>query len=116
MESKNLKVKIIFTAQDIKDNPVVKPVRHLLAIAEKNSEAETKKALDDWYLAKTKDYEKFAAKYPMNSELVKQGSKIEAMHKWCEEMEVSTTPTIFINGYQVPDAYSVGDLQYFLLE
>ena len=36
--------------------------------------------------------------------------------EWCREMDISAIPTIFINGYQLPDAYSIEDLQYFLLE
>jgi len=35
-----------------------KPVAHLLAIAE-GDKNQTRKALDDWYLADTKDYEIF---------------------------------------------------------
>ncbi len=52
----------------------------------------------------------------MNGELLQQGDKIDAMDKWCNAMEIKTTPTIFINGYQLPDAYSIEDLQYFLSE
>ncbi len=116
-ENVNLKAKIIFNTPNNKDNPLVKPVKHLLAIAENNNnETITKKALDDWYMAETKDYELFAAKYPMNGELLKQDDKIEAMDKWCNAMKISFTPTIFINGYQLPNAYRIEDLQYFLLE
>lgn len=112
----NLQVKIIFNAPNEEDNVMTKPVRHLLAIDGKKNEAITKKALDDWYLAEKKDYDLFASKYPMNGELLKQGDKMKAMSKWCKQMEVKVTPTIFINGYQLPDAYSIEDLQYFLLE
>jgi protein-disulfide isomerase len=116
-QNANLKAKIIFTAANNDENPAVKPVRHLLAIAEQgNKEKMIKQSLDDWYLSETKDYDLFAAKYPMNGELLKQGDKIEAMAKWCTEMDIGFTPTIFINGYQLPDAYSIEDLQYFLLE
>jgi len=52
----------------------------------------------------------------MNGELTKQGNKIEAMEKWCKSADISFTPTIFINDYQLPDAYSIEDLKYFLLE
>ena len=113
----NVKATIIFTTPNDEANIAIKPVRHLLAIAEKNNnEKNIKQSLDDWYLTETKDYELFAAKYPMNGELLKQGDKIEAMDKWCKAMEISATPTIFINGYQLPDAYSIEDLQYFLLD
>jgi len=116
-EIPNLKVKIIFTTPNQPEQRAYKPVSHLLAINEQsNNEENIRLALDDWYLADKKDYELFAAKYPMNGELAKQGYKMEAMDKWSKEMEIQFTPTIFINGYQLPDAYSVEDLQYFLLE
>lgn len=63
-ENKNLKVKIIFTASNEEDHPAIKPVRHLLSIAEKANEVKTQKALDDWYLAGTKDYETLCCKIP----------------------------------------------------
>ena len=116
-EIPNLKAKIIFTTPNEPDHVAYKPVSHLLAIAEQNDEGKKiNQALDDWYLADKKDYDVFAKKYPMNGELAMQGNKIEAMDKWCKRMDVHATPTIFINGNQLPDAYSIEDLQYFLLE
>ncbi|WP_161890954.1 vitamin K epoxide reductase family protein [Pontibacter russatus] len=112
----NLKVKIIFTVSDKVHDPAVKPISHLLAIAEQANEATIQKALNDWYLPNAKDYERFAAHYPMNRELLNQSGKIDAMNKWCKSAGISYTPTIFINGYQLPDAYNIEDLQYFLLD
>jgi thiol-disulfide isomerase/thioredoxin len=115
-EIPNLKVKIIFTSSNQPEDPAYKPVSHLLAINQKNdSQKIIKQALDNWYLAEKKDYELFAKKYPMNGELAKQGNKIETMKNWCKATDISFTPTIFINGYQIPDAYSIEDLNYFLL-
>jgi len=115
-EIPNLKVKIIFTTPNQPEERAYKPVSHLLAINGQGNEENIKQALDDWYLADKKDYDLFAKKYPMNGELARRGNKIEAMDKWCKAMEISFTPTIFINGYQLPDAYSIEDLKYFLLE
>ncbi len=116
-EIPNLKVKIIFTTPNQPEELAYKPVSHLLAINEQsNNEGNIKMALDDWYLADKKDYQLFATKYPMNGELGKQGYKIKLMERWSKEMEITFTPTIFINGYQLPDAYNIEDLQYFLLE
>jgi protein-disulfide isomerase/uncharacterized membrane protein len=113
----NLKTQIIFNTTNNEQDRGSKPVKHLLAIASgDHDEKMIKQSLDDWYLADIKDYEKFAAKYPMNGELLKQGDKIAAMEKWCKATDIVFTPTIFINGYQLPDAYSIEDLQYFLLE
>jgi uncharacterized membrane protein len=113
-ENDNLKVQVLFTATNNETDIKSLPVKHLLAIAEKQNERLTKQALDDWYLAKKKDYELFAAKYPMNGELKMQNAKVEAMRNWCDEVGIAFTPTFFINGYKLPDIYNVGDLQYFL--
>jgi len=112
----NIKAKIIFTTPNDDTHPAILPVRHLLAVAERQNEAKTKQALGDWYLAEKKDYSVFKHKYPMNGELSKQGNKIEMMDKWCKQTDIAFTPTIFINGQQLPDAYSIEDLEDFLLE
>ncbi len=129
----NLKAQILFTTPNNPANAAYKPVSHLLAIAAENNEEKIKHALDDWYLPEKKDYEIFAKKYPITANgksLIPAsqisstflppsegiGEAVEAMDKWCNIMEIKATPTILINGYQLPDAYSIEDLQYFLLE
>jgi protein-disulfide isomerase/uncharacterized membrane protein len=112
----NLKIKIIFAApSSIKEN-YNNPINHLMAIAAKNDEQLTKKALDDWYLAKKKYYPAFAEKYKMNEELERETNKIVLMHKWCTETNITFTPTIFFNGYQLPEAYNIEDLRHFIEE
>jgi uncharacterized membrane protein len=110
----NVQVQIIFTARNIDESAT--PAKHLLAIAAQNIDNEdaVKKGLDDWYLSTSKSYEQFAAKYPMNGELIQQEHKIDAMSQWCHETGISFTPTFFVNGYQLPDIYTVEDLKYFL--
>jgi protein-disulfide isomerase len=115
-ENNNIKAKIIFTVRSDETDNRIKPVKHLLAIAKKGNEQLTKQALDDWYLAEKKDYEVFAKKYPMNGELSEQLDKIKAMEKWCNETDIQFTPTIFINGYQLPDTYNIESLNYLLEE
>lgn len=110
----NLKVQILFTATVEETDRRSKPVKHLLAIAEKQNEQLTVKALDDWYLPDDKDYDAFAAKYPMNGELKKQDEKIKSMNQWCDEVKIDFTPTFFINGYQFPENYNANELKYFL--
>jgi len=114
-ENENLKVQIIFTSTANENDHRSHPVKHLMAIAENNVEANTKQALDDWYLAEKKDYRAFSNKYPMNGELKKQELAIEKMKQWCSKIEISFTPTFFFNGSQLPKEYSIDDLQYFLL-
>lgn len=66
---------------------------------------------DNWYMAKAKDYPVFAKKYPMNGELQLQKDKIKAMHHWCDQMKIRATPTLFINGYELPESYQVNELK-----
>jgi hypothetical protein len=114
LESGEVKVQIIFTAtNDEKDIKAV-PVKHLMAIYEEGDAQLMQRALDDWYGADKKDYEVFKAKYPLNNELNLQGSKLEAMDTWCKATGISFTPTIFINGYQMPEVYKIEDLNHLL--
>jgi len=114
LETEDVRVQIIFTAKNEEADTKAKPVKHLMVIAEREDQAIIKKALDDWYGAAKKDYESFAAAWPLNGELVKQGGKLEAMDKWCEETGISFTPTIFIDGYQMPQMYSAENLKHLL--
>lgn len=110
----DLQLQIIFTATGHEKDPNNLPVAQLLAIAENNNENVTRQALDDWYLPAMKNFEKFAAAHPVNGAACTQGDKIAAMHEWCKKMDISFTPTFFVNGYQLPEMYSVADLKYFL--
>ncbi|MEO6523036.1 MAG: vitamin K epoxide reductase family protein [Mucilaginibacter sp.] len=112
--NQDIRLQIIFNSygQGYDTNAIA--AKHMLAISEKADEHTIKQALDDWYLPKKKDYEKFAAKYPMNGAVDKQLDKINAMSEWCNKMDLNFTPTFFLNGYQLPNNYSVSDLKYFL--
>jgi len=113
-ESENIDLQIIFHPGG-EDAIKQKTISHLVAIAAAGSQEDTKAALDDWYQPEEKDYEAFAAKYPMSEEMKAQQTHIKAMLNWCEQENISYTPTIFINGYELPKAYVVEDLKYILL-
>lgn len=110
----DLQVQIIFTAENIDGDIRATTVKHLLAIAKNNSESTVKKALDEWYLAKNKDYKLFASKFPIKGELKQQDTNVEAMSRWCNDNNIMFTPTFFVNGYQLPEMYSVSDLRYLI--
>ncbi|MEI6263804.1 MAG: vitamin K epoxide reductase family protein [Sphingobacteriia bacterium] len=112
-ENPSIKAQIIFTTTNNENDRGSKPVKHLLAIAAKGDEILMENALDDWYLAKEKDYEQFANKYPLNGELQKQTKKIDLMKSWCDKVKIQYTPTIFIDGYELPKNYQLKDVNYF---
>ena len=112
--NKNIKVKLIFTASNgVTDRRGI-IAKHLLAINEKRNNLQMEQVLDDWYLADKKDYNAFAAKYPMNGELKQQERQIDEMSAWCKEAGITATPTLFVNGYRLPDNYSINELKYIL--
>lgn len=107
----NVKLRIIFTANGKDDDGRTPPVAHLLAIQDMYNIDKVKQAIDDWYLTPQKDYRKFAEKYPVNGELKQQLDKIYAMRDWCEIMKIRATPTIFVDGYELPDSYHIAELK-----
>lgn len=107
-------LQIIFTASEKEDDIRNPPVKHLLAIAESGVTSEIHQALNDWYRSDVKDYDTFASKHALQTDLSLQDAKVTAMRQWCDESKIAFTPTIYINGYQLPDMYSATDLKYFL--
>lgn len=110
----DVKFRIIFTASGEEHDLANHPVAHFLAIQSKFGNIMVQKALNEWYSAPTKDYDTFAEKYPMRDELKQQHNHITAMAEWCTNMKIMVTPTLFINGSELPDAYAIADLKKLL--
>jgi len=112
-ENPDWQTRIIFTATGEDKDRRTAPAAHMLAVAAQKDESQTRKALDDWYNAEEKDYERFAAKDPMNGEMDLQKETLKAMDTWCKEVGIMHTPTFFVNGYLLPDAYhDIAELKY----
>jgi uncharacterized membrane protein len=112
LHRKDIKLTIIFNTP-VEDVTCITGM-HLLAIARAGDEINTRKALHEWYLSGTKDYRVFAEKYPVKSELLEERIRIEKMQLWCKEAQTMVTPTIFLNGFWLPENYSIEDLKDFL--
>ncbi|MBN7814697.1 vitamin K epoxide reductase family protein [Algoriphagus pacificus] len=109
----NINLQIIFSSSG-GDERKEKTVQHLMAVDSKGSLDYMRSALDDWYGTERKDYNEFAIKYPIYEDLSKQKEKIIAMDQWCKQESILQTPTLFINGYELPSTYSISDLKYLL--
>ncbi|MGM0946969.1 MAG: DsbA family protein [Bacteroidota bacterium] len=112
-EAGNIDLQIVFVPGG-GDEVRLKTIRHLLGIASQGDFEKTRQALNEWYSQEKKEYEAFAAKYPLNGELAKQESNIKSMLDWADKEQIDHTPTIFINGYELPSTYAVEDLKYVL--
>lgn len=113
----NVKLKIIYITKNDELDKGRFITRHLLAIAENESNESLQKALDDWYKNPDigKKYEVFKDKYPQDEEIIEsQSIKIDAMRKWIDTASITHTPTIFVDGYRLPENYEISELKYIL--
>lgn len=112
-KNNDIRLKIIFTASNDINDITAKPVKHFMALAD-NRLTDMHTILDDWYVSKeiNKDYNIFSQKYPLtNEEIDTQGYKLTEMSKWCDQVEISSTPTFYINGYALmEEIYTINDL------
>ncbi|WP_447768130.1 vitamin K epoxide reductase family protein [Sphingobacterium faecium] len=109
----DVKIRIIFNASANEGDIINQPISHLLAIQEKLGSKIGHEALDEWYSSPEKDYGSFAKKYPLGNELKEQNNKVFAMHEWCNRMKIRVTPTIYINGKELPEGYLIEELKNF---
>lgn len=111
--NQDIKLRIIFTADDDDNDIKAAPVKHFMALSEIKTSEEMQTVMDDWYINDEihKDYTLFSQKYPLNGQIAKQGEKLSAMNAWCNELKIRATPTFFINGHEIVDNYSIQDIK-----
>lgn len=115
----DVKLKLIFTATNEEKDVRGIAAKHILALCRKYPEKKSV-ILDDWYLAKKKDsatadkYEAYSKKYQLNGEIKEEAGEIEKMKVWCDKAEITFTPTIYVNGYRLPEKYRIEELKYIL--
>lgn len=109
----DIQARIVFTANNT-DEDIKTPIsRHLMALNELADKTIVKRAMNDWYEQKQKDYKAWAKVYPV--EVNEAGFyKIDNQKNWCEMAEVTATPTLLLNGYRLPEYYQLPDLKYML--
>lgn len=108
----DVKVQIIFAADPDSEYYDQMPIDTFLSLYEEK--ADVAAALSDWFEGKVKTSEELKQKYPVaHTNTAKNRENAKAMDRFCEAMEITATPTMFINGNQLPDNYRTGDLIYF---
>ncbi len=84
------------------------PAKHMLTLA-KSGDAD--KAIHDWYQRSSKDYLKWAHKYPATIDLESEKA-VDIQHDWCTSNGIDVTPVVLVNGHLLPEGYQVEDLKY----
>lgn len=109
----DLQARIIFNANNTSEDIKTPVSRHLMALNRLDDKEIVKRALNDWYEQKEKDYKAWAKAYPVDLNEAEY-YKIDRQKAWCEMAEVTATPTLLLNGYRLPEHYQLPDLKYML--
>lgn len=109
----SLQLRIVFSVSPGEsESTKYKVIKHLMAL--KSAPVQMlKQAMHTWYERKEDNVESWIKKYPV---LKEQESNIilEKQLQWCESAEISSTPTVFINGYKLPNPYKLDDIKYLI--
>ncbi|WP_443944514.1 vitamin K epoxide reductase family protein [Pedobacter sp. AW1-32] len=108
----DIAIKVLFSVRNSQDDFRTKIVRHLVALTFEKDSNLAGRALAHWYSRK-KNYEEWLLQYPVSIES-NACEAIKKQREWCDLANISYSPTILVNGYVLPLAYKLEDLEYIL--
>lgn len=101
-----------FTAKaENKEDKRTQAVEYILQLLTGETNNYKMQVLHDWYLKM--NMAEFANKYPLK-EKADADDLLKKHEQWSGKMKIAFTPTIFINGYELPKQYNVADLKRLL--
>jgi uncharacterized membrane protein len=96
---------------DNKEDKRTEAGSYLLKLMDGKGPEYKKQVLHDWYVLMNLD--KFQQKYTLQREANIQ-QQLEEHEQWNKEARIENTPTIFINGYELPKQYKATDLKHVI--
>ena len=109
----DVKLQFVFLAR-IRSNEIdTKVLTHFMNLKLSYDEFGVKQALSDWYRQKDKNYELWQKDYPVN-EFINDPNALVNQKLWCKMVDITGTPTLFINGRKLPDPYRPEDIKYVI--
>lgn len=114
-QNENVKLITLFlTTTNENDNRRL-PVQYFLALSELGDENKLEKALNYWYHTKGRTIDYLKSNFSVSESLLKaQIQKIEEMQKWIKSANIEFTPTLFVNGRQLPETFVLSELKNIL--
>jgi len=112
LERDNFKLQLVFAVMNEDNDYATKIVKHLLSLKDSDS-GRLEQAVHEWYEGKYKDLDSWKKAYPAEE---KKDAKVilEKYNDWCKMADVKGTPTVFLNGYQLPAPWQLEDIKYFI--
>ena len=109
----NICLQIIFVSGPTNVGYDHTPVDTFLTLQKEAEDMST--VLNDWFALSVKNVEEYEKLHPVKSHRSKDNDdNAQRMSEFCDAMKITHTPTIFIDGYEMPRLYNVGDLKYII--
>lgn len=108
----DLKVRILFKTGGRGNEKKLLFANHINSFAITETHEFTSTAIHDWYSYELKNFDKWAEIYPVRKQM-DLDNLLTRQRDWCDMADVNFTPSIFINGYRLPEPYSLEDTRYF---
>ena len=109
-----IKLQIIFFEDPTSEEYKNTPIETFLSSYYEDKDMES--ILSDWYNNDNKNLEEFIRLHPIREDhSSKNKSNAISMFDFCVKNKISYTPSIFINGYELPEIYNFSDLLYFFI-
>ncbi len=108
----NVKGAIIFMC-DGADGRATQVALHALALTERGNAA---KAMTDWYGQLEKNYDNWANQHPVSSDRTDLITITNQQRQWCHLAGITATPTLYVDGHQLPDNYRLDGLRWLMNE
>lgn len=108
---RNIFLQIVFTIRSDFYGYNDTPIDLFLSLAKRDSDII--EAINDWFSMPTKNLALYMEKHPVKSwRSIENDKNAKRMAEFCEVMDITETPTFFINGFQLPSCYNIGDFKF----
>ena len=87
--------------------------KYLFAACLDDKTSSTLQILSDWFEEGKPQKDDYFKEMGLNMENPEIEAEFERHTAWKEKTKLRGTPTVLVNGYQVPETYKVEDLRYF---
>ena len=90
-----------------------KSARFLLAVYQQEKHEKAEAIYNDWFAGKKYLGETYMLTFDYDLESVEVNRELSKHKEWQFENRLTATPTVLINGYQLPDSYKIEDMRHF---
>ena len=87
-------------------------VRFLLAVYQQEKRDKAERIYNEWFAGKKYLGEAYIMTFGYDLETTEVSQELGSHNEWQYKNRLTATPTILINGYQLPDNYKIEDMRY----